>query len=180
MQKQVMPELDKKSLTEQDIRTKFITPALVASNKWDVMDQIREEVYFTKGRVIVHGQFSKRGEPKKADYVLSYKPGSPIAIVEAKDNNHPIGGGMQQALEYADILDVPFVFSSNGDAFLFHDRTGQSQPVERELALAEFPSADDLWQRYQIWKGLTPPQTSVVAQDCRAGASARRRVFFCG
>jgi type I site-specific restriction endonuclease len=83
-----MPELDKKSLTEQDIRTKFITPALAAGNKWDVMNQIREEVYFTKGRVIVRGQSSTRGEPKKADYILSYKPGVRLAVLEAKDNNH--------------------------------------------------------------------------------------------
>src|SRR5471032_958663 len=95
-QQNVMPELDKKSLTEQDIRTKFITPALTVGNKWDVMNQIREEVYFTKGRVIVRGQSSTRGEPKKADYVLSYKPGIRLAVLEAKDNNHPVGGGMQQ------------------------------------------------------------------------------------
>jgi type I restriction enzyme R subunit len=173
-----MPELDKKSLTEQDIRTKFITPALVADKKWDVMSQIREEVYFTKGRVIVRGQSSNRGEPKKADYILSYKPGMPLAIVEAKDNNHSVGGGMQQALEYADILDVPFVFSSNGDAFLFHDRTGQSQPVERELGLDEFPSADDLWQRYCAWKALSSQQVSVVAQDyCQQGPEKEPRYY---
>lgn len=94
-----MPELDKKSLTEQDIRTKFITPALTAGNKWDVMNQIREEVYFTKGRVIVRGQSSTRGEPKKADYVLSYKPGLALAVVEAKDNNHPVGRTTADRLE---------------------------------------------------------------------------------
>lgn len=124
----------------------------------------REEVSFTKGRVIVRGQVSVRGEPKRADYVLSYKPGLPLAIVEAKDNNHSVGAGMQQALEYSDILDVRFVFSSNGDAFLFHDKTGQSDPVEREIALDEFPSADDLWRRYSVWKGLTPAQEVVVSQ----------------
>lgn len=173
-----MSELDKKSLTEQDIRTKFITPAIVAANKWDVMDQVREEVYFTKGRVLVRGKITDRGEPKKADYILSYKPGVTLAVVEAKDNNNPVGGGMQQALEYADALDVPFVFSSNGDAFLFHDRTGQSQPVERELKLEEFPSAEDLWQRYCIWKGLTPAQKSIVAQDyCQQGPDKEPRYY---
>jgi len=173
-----MPEFDKKSLTEQDIRTKFITPALTAGNKWDVMNQIREEVYFTKGRVIVRGQSSTRGEPKKADYVLSYKPGIRLAVLEAKDNNHPVGGGMQQGLEYADILDVPYVFSSNGDAFLFHDHTGQSQPVEQELTLDQFPSAEDLWQRYCIWKGLTTTQTAVVAQDyCLQGPDKEPRYY---
>ncbi len=157
-------ELSKKELSERDICTKFITPALVDGAKWDSMGQIREEVSFTKGRVIVRGQVSVRGEPKRADYVLSYKPGLPLAIVEAKDNNHSVGAGMQQALEYSDILDVRFVFSSNGDAFLFHDKTGQSDPVEREIALDEFPSADDLWRRYSVWKGLTPAQEVVVSQ----------------
>ena len=117
------------------------------------MNQIREEVSFTKGRVIVRGQLSTRGEAKRADYLLSYKPASRLAVIEAKDNNHSVGAGMQQALDYAEILDVPFVFSSNGDAFLFHDRTGQSQPVEREIALDEFPSAEELWQGYCAGRG---------------------------
>ena len=121
--------MNKKDLTEADIRTKFITPALVGANgdKWNVMTQIREEVYFTKGRVIVRGKTVKRGEAKKADYILFYKPDIPIAVVEAKDNNHAVGAGMQQALEYAEILDVPFAYSSNGDAFLEHDRTGDQR-----------------------------------------------------
>jgi type I restriction enzyme R subunit len=173
-----MSDPAKRALSERDICTKFITPALVAGGKWDVMTQIREEVSFTKGRVLVRGKKSSRGEAKRADYVLSYKPGIRLAVLEAKDNNHPVGGGMQQALEYGDTLDVPFVFSSNGDAFLFHDRTGQSDPVERELTLAEFPSAEDLWQRYCLWKGLTPPQTAVVAQDyCEQGPDKEPRYY---
>src|SRR5450759_934325 len=112
-----MADPAKKELSERDICTKYITPALVAGNKWD-QNQIREEVYFTKGRVLVRGQKSSRGEAKRADYVFSYKPGIRLAVMEAKDNNHPVGGGMQQALEYAEPLDVPYVFSSNGDAFL--------------------------------------------------------------
>jgi type I restriction enzyme R subunit len=164
-----MPDPAKRELSERDICTKYITPALMGA-KWDLMNQIREEVYFTKGRVIVRGKISVRGEPKKADYVLYHKPGIPLAVIEAKDNNHSVGAGMQQALDYATTLDVPFVFSSNGDAFLFHDRTGQSAPVEQEIPLAEFPSADDLWQRYCVWKGLSPQQTPVVAQDyCAQG-----------
>lgn len=117
--------MDKKTLTETDIRTKFITPALLGAkgDKWDVMTQMREEVYFTRGRVIVRGKTVKRGEAKKVDYILSYKPNLPLAVVEAKDNNHSVGAGMQQALKYAEILDVPFTYSSNGDAFLEHDRT---------------------------------------------------------
>jgi len=169
---------DKKALSERDICSKFITPALTAGDKWDLMNQIREEVYFTKGRVIVRGQLSTRGDPKRADYILSHKPGIRLAIVEAKDNNHSVGAGMQQALEYAITLDVPFVFSSNGDAFLFHDRTGQSHPVEQELPLDQFPSAEDLWQRYCAWKGLTPQQTSVVAQDyCVQGPDKEPRYY---
>src|SRR5262245_40813565 len=169
--------INKKELTERDICTKFITPALVNA-KWDLMNQIREEVYFTDGRVIVRGHVSTRAEPKRADYLLSYKPGIRLAIVEAKDNHHSIGAGMQQALEYADILDVPFVFSSNGDAFLFHDRTGQSHPVEREIGLDEFPSADELWKSYCDWKGLTPKQEAVVAQDyCVQGEDKAPRYY---
>jgi len=167
----------KRQLSERDICTKFITPALVAAAKWD-QSQIREEVYFTKGRVLVRGKKSGRGEAKRADYLLSYKPGIRLAVMEAKDNNHPVGGGMQQALEYGEILDVPYVFSSNGDAFLFHDRTGQSQPVEQELTLDEFPSAEELWQRYCLWKGLTPPQSAVVAQDyCLQGPDKEPRYY---
>jgi len=106
--------MNKKALTETDIRTKFITPALVGANgdkcngdKWNVMTQIREEAYFTKGRVIVRGKTVKRGEAKKADYILSYKPNLPLAVMEAKDNHHSLGDGMPQALEYAEMLDVP-------------------------------------------------------------------------
>ncbi len=127
-----MSDPAKKDLSERDICTKFITPALTAGNKWDVMSQIREEVSFTKGRVIVRGKLFTRGEPQRADYVLYHKPGIPLAVLEAKDNNHPVGGGMQPALDYAKTLDVPFVFSSNGDAFLFNDHTGQTQESKRK------------------------------------------------
>jgi type I restriction enzyme, R subunit len=159
-----MDKAEKQSLSERDICTKFITPALAAA-KWDVMNQVREEVYLTKGRVIVRGQLSTRGEPKRADYVLYHKPGIPLAVVEAKDNNHPVGGGMQQALDYATTIDAPFAISSNGDAFVLHDLTGNSRPVERELGLDAFPSPAELWQRRCAWKGLTAPQEPIVAQD---------------
>ena len=158
--------MNKKELTEADIRTKFITPALVGPNgdKWGVMTQVREEVYFTKGRVIVRGKAVKRGEPKKADYILYYKPGMPLAVIEAKDNNHA-GAGMQQALDYAEILDIPFAYSSNGDGFLEHDRTATSGAVEREFALDAFPSSADLWARYCTAKGYTATQTAIATQD---------------
>lgn len=138
--------MNKKALTEADIRVSFITPALVGVNgsKWNLHTQIREEVYFTRGRVIVRGKAVKRGEAKKADYILSYKPNLPLAIVEAKDNTHAVGAGMQQALEYAEILDIPFAYSSNGDAFLEHDRTATSGTVTREIPLDQFPSPAEL------------------------------------
>ena len=159
--------MNKKALTEADIRTKFITPALVGPNgdKWNVMTQIREEAYFTKGRVIVRGKTVKRGEAKKADYILSYKPNLPLAVLEAKDNNHAVGAGMQQALEYAEILDVPFAYSSNGDAFLEHDRTATTGTVTREIPLDQFPTPDELWSRYCAAKGWTPGQQKVTTQD---------------
>lgn len=160
--------MNKKSLTETDIRTKFITPAIVGTGdnpKWDLLTQIREEAYFTKGRVVVRGKTVRRGEAKKADYILFYKPNLPIAVIEAKDNTHPVGAGMQQALDYAEILDVPFAYSSNGDAFLEHDRTVTSGPVTRELPLHAFPSPEELWARYRAAKGLTEPQVSVATQD---------------
>jgi type I restriction enzyme R subunit len=162
-----MTDFDKRSLTETDIRTKFITPALVGANgdKWNVMTQIREEVYFTKGRVIVRGKSVKRGEAKKADYILSYKPNLPLAVLEAKDNNHSVGAGMQQALEYAEILDVPFAYSSNGDAFLEHDRTVTGGTVTREIPLDQFPTPEELWARYRNAKGYTANQATIATQD---------------
>lgn len=163
----VSPPMNKKSLSEADIRTKFITPAITGGNgsKWDVMTQIREEFYFTKGRVIVRGKTVKRGEAKKADYILYYKPNIPIAVVEAKDNTYSVGAGMQQALEYAEILDVPFAYSSNGDAFLEHDRTAVGGTVTRVIPLDQFPSPDELWARYRKSKGYNAEQESVATQE---------------
>ena len=171
--------MNKKELTEADIRTKFITPALVPpGGKWDLLIQLREEVYFTKGRVIVRGKTVKRGEAKKADYLLYYKPGIPIAVIEAKDNNESVGAGMQQALEYAEILDVPFAYSSNGDAFLEHDRTGGASTVEREIPLDQFPSPDSLWERYRAAKGYTPAQEVVTTQDYYDDGSGKAPRYY--
>ena len=103
------------------------------------MMQIREEVAFTKGRIIVRGKLVTRGKAKRADYILYYKPNIPIAIIEAKDNCHSVGDGMQQALDYAATLNIPFVFSSNGDGFVFHDSTGLSAEKEASLTLDQFP-----------------------------------------
>jgi len=144
---------NKKNLSERDICTKFITPALTAAG-WDLLSQIREEVAFTKGRIIVRGKLHTRGEQKRADYILYHQANMPLAVIEAKVNSLSVGAGMQQALSYAETLSVPFVFSSNGDGFLMHDRTGLSDKTEQWLALDAFPSPAELWQRYCRWKGL--------------------------
>lgn len=149
--------MSKKSLSERDICTKFITPAILGAG-WDLHTQIREELSFTKGRIIVRGKLHTRGKQKRADYVLYYKSNIPIAVIEAKENNLSVGAGMQQALDYAETLDVPFVFSSNGDAFLMHDRTGLADKVEQELSLDTFPSPEELWARYCRWKGVDTPE----------------------
>jgi type I restriction enzyme, R subunit len=156
--------MDKRNLTERDICTKFITPALRNAG-WDEMLQIREEVSFTKGRIIVRGKLVSRGRAKRADYILYYKPNIPLALIEAKDNSHSVGDGMQQGLEYAATLDIPFVFSSNGDGFVFHDRTGASTAKETDLGLDAFPSPADLWARYAKWKGLEGEAEQIVLQD---------------
>lgn len=145
--------VDKKSLSERDICTKYITPAIIRAG-WDLHSQVREEVSFTKGRIIVRGKLHARGEQKRADYILYYKSNIPLAVIEAKENGYSVGAGMQQALNYADTLGVPFVFSSNGHAFLMHDRTGLADLTEQELTLDAFPSPAQLWQRYCQWKGL--------------------------
>ena len=149
--------MSKKSLSERDICTKFITPAILGAG-WDLHTQIREELSFTKGRIIVRGKLHTRGKQKRADYVLYYKSNIPIAVIEAKENNLSVGAGMQQALDYAETLDVPFVFSSNGDAFLMHDRTGLADKVEQELSLESFPTPEELWARYCKWKGVNTPE----------------------
>jgi len=150
-------------LSERDVCTKRITPALVAAG-WDVQTQIREEVGFTKGRIIVRGRLVTRGKAKRADYVLFYRQ-VPLALIEAKDPSHAVGDGMQQALSYAEALQVPYVFSSNGSAFLFHDRTGAAATLEQTLAMTSFPGPDELWSRYRAWRGLEPEQAALVLQE---------------
>jgi type I restriction enzyme R subunit len=169
--------MNKKDLSERDICTKFITPALTQA-QWDVQGQVREQVYFTKGRIIVRGKLVTRGKAKFADYILYYKPNIPLALIEAKDNNHAVGGGMQQGLEYAATLDIPFVFSSNGDAFLFHDRTGQGVPKETELPLDAFPAPETLWAKYRAWKDLAPAQEQVVLQDYHDDGSGKEPRYY--
>lgn len=154
----------KKTLSERDICSKYITPALISVG-WDLHQQIREEVGFTKGRIIVRGKLITRGKAKRADYILYYKPNIPIALIEAKDNTHSLSSGMQQALAYADILDIPFVYCSNGDGFMEHDRTIAKGKIERDLSLAKFPSPEILWQRYLEWKAIPLESESCLTQD---------------
>jgi type I restriction enzyme R subunit len=128
--------------------------------------------------VIVRGKIAVRGKSKRADYLLHYENNLPLAVVEAKDNHQPLGGGMPQALAYAETLDVPFAFSSNGDGFLFHDRTGQSSPIERALSLDEFPSPADLWARYRKWKGISGESERIVRFPYYEDASGRELRYY--
>ena len=154
--------MNKHHLSEDDISVKFITPALIQSG-WDETTQIRRQVSFTKGRIIVRGKLVSRGKAKKADFVLYFQH-YPIALIEAKKSKFADGHGMQQALDYATTLQVPFVFSSNGNGFVFHDRTGQSVAIESNLALDAFPSPAELWSKYRQWKKLDAAQEKIVLQ----------------
>lgn len=169
--------MDKKTQNETEICQNFITPAIVRAG-WDKPTQIRREFSFTAGQVIVRGKMATRGKKKRADYLLVYQSNLPLAVVEAKDNSHAVGGGMQQALGYAETLDVPFVFASNGDGFLFHDRTGRSSPVEQQLGLDEFPSPEDLWSRYQAWKGLTGEAEQLARQPYHDDPSGKEPRYY--
>lgn len=165
------------TLSERDICTKFISPAIENAG-WDKQTQYLEEVTFTDGKIYVKGRLTTRGARKRADYILYYKPNIPIAIIEAKDNKHSVGAGMQQALAYANILDIPFVFSSNGDGFLFHDKTN-SDKIETNLALHQFPSPAELWEKYKVFKGITSEKaTGIVEQDYFFDGSGRKPRYY--
>ncbi|MBU1172682.1 MAG: DEAD/DEAH box helicase family protein [Proteobacteria bacterium] len=176
--------MDKLKLSERDICTKFITPSIVAAG-WR-QRQLREEVPITEGRIMVRGNLASRisnpevkGGPKRADYVLYAKPNIPIAVIEAKINKHPIGHGMQQALLYAEMLDAPFAFSSNGDGFLMHDRTGLTDQTEKELALKEFPNPEALWTLFETWKGISSePDKSIVDQAYYSDGSGKSPRYY--
>ena len=168
--------MSKKELSESDIRAKYIDPALKNSG-WDEMTQIRREVSYTKGRITVRGKLVSRGKPKKADYVL-YHGEVPLAVIEAKDNKHAMGAGMQQALGYAEDLKTPFVFSSNGDGFVFHDSTGQSPRLETELSLSEFPPPAKLWSYYQRWKGIETEELEFIKQPYHVDGSGKEPRYY--
>lgn len=151
--------MSKKDLTEEDIKLRYITPAM--NNAGWKNEHIRMEYYFTDGRVIFQGKVHARQTGKKADYLLFHAANKPIAIVEAKDNNKPLGGGMQQAMEYAQILDIPFAYSSNGDGFLEHDfLTGK----ETELTLEQFPTPEELYTRLVDARQLSGEALKIVEQ----------------
>ena len=152
--------LNKKELTEEDIKLKYITPAL-QNAEWDIKNQIRCEYYYTAGKINVRENVAQRGKGKKVDYLLSYKSNLPLAIVEAKDNKVPVSHGIQQGMDYAYDLDIPFAYSSNGDAFFEHDMiTGE----ERELKLEEFPTPKQLWNRYLKEKDITPEEEKIITE----------------
>lgn len=169
---------NKKELSERDICTKYINPALEKSG-WDMKRQVREEVSFTDGRIYVKGNISARGKRKRADYILYYKPNIPVAIIEAKDNTYSVKAGIQQGLDYAEILDIPMVYSSNGDAFYEHDRTCSSGNIEQEIPLTGFPSPEEVWQRYKKYKGIeTPKAEKISKQDYFFDGSGRRPRYY--
>lgn len=168
---------DKRELSERDICSKFITPAIEQAG-WDSVTQIREEFALTNGRIIVRGKAHHRAKNKRADYVLFYKPNIPIAIIEAKDNTHSIGDGMQQGLGYAALLDVPFVFSSNGDGFLFHNSIAADGVMEREISLDEFPAPEILWRLWAAHKGITAEQESLITQDYYSDVSNKTPRYY--
>ncbi len=168
--------MDKKKLSETDIVTKYILPAVEGAG-WDKMAQIRQEVKLRDGKVIVRGQMGMRKTVKAADIVLYYKPNLPLAVIEAKANKHEVGKGMQQGLDYARLLDVPFVFASNGDGFIFHDKTNPSA-IETEINLHDFPSPETLWQKFCAYKGYTDAQLPIIQQPYYDDGSGKTPRYY--
>ncbi len=171
-----MGNVNKAKLTETDIITKFILPA-VKKVGWDDMTQIRQEVKLRDGKVVVRGQAAARKKVKSADIVLYHKPNMPLAVIEAKANHHEMGKGMQQGLDYARLLDVPFVFASNGDGFVFHDKTNQTT-LETQICLEDFPTPAQLWDKYCVWKGYTAAQLPIITQDYYDDGSGKAPRYY--
>lgn len=168
--------MNKKLLSEADIKEKFITPAIIKSG-WDEHTQIIREYSITAGRIWVKGKLTARGKKLFADYVL-YISGIPIAIIEAKDNNHSLNSGIQQALKYSNLMDIPFVFSSNGDGFYFHDKTINDSDIEKTLSLDDFPSSDLLWKKYKAFKGIqTEKEEKIILQDYFSDSNRKPRYY---
>ncbi|OED54681.1 DEAD/DEAH box helicase [Aliivibrio fischeri] len=173
--------INKKNLTETDIITKFIMPSIKSAG-WDDMSQIRQEVALRDGKVIVRGQIGMRKTVKKADIVLYHKPSMPLAVVEAKANKHEVGKGIQQGLDYARLLDIPFIFSSNGDGYIFHDKTklgtSEENQLEIHIRLEDFPTPDELWKKFCIWKGYTEAQLPIITQDYYDDGSGKSPRYY--
>jgi len=168
----------KKELSERDICTKYILSALKKAG-WDIETQIREEVSFTDGRIYVKGDKTSRGERKRADFILYYKANIPVAIIEAKSNKFSVNAGIQQGIDYANILDIPVVFSSNGDAFYEHDKTLSNGTIEQEISLYNFPSPAELWQRYKKYKGITQEhEAKIISQNYYFDKSGRSPRYY--
>ncbi|MEF4783782.1 DEAD/DEAH box helicase family protein [Escherichia coli] len=173
-----MAELNLSNLTEADIITKCVMPAILNAG-WDNTTQIRQEVKLRDGKVIVRGKVAARRTVKSADIVLYHKPGIPLAVIEAKANKHEIGKGMQQGIEYARLLDVPFVFAINGDGFIFRDATAaEGECLEKQITLDDFPSPAELWQKFCLWKGYTQAQLPVITQDYYDDGSGKSPRYY--
>ncbi|HAI5584751.1 TPA: EcoAI/FtnUII family type I restriction enzme subunit R [Escherichia coli] len=173
-----MAELNLSNLTEADIITKCVMPAILNAG-WDNTTQIRQEVKLWDGKVIVRGKVAARRTVKSADIVLYHKPGIPLAVIEAKANKHEIGKGMQQGIEYARLLDVPFVFATNGDGFIFRDATAaEGECLEKQITLDDFPSPAELWQKFCLWKGYTQAQLPVITQDYYDDGSGKSPRYY--
>ncbi len=173
-----MAELNLSNLTEADIITKYVMPAILNAG-WDNTTQIRQEVKLRDGKVIVRGKVAARRTVKSADIVLYHKPGIPLAVIEAKANKHEIGKGMQQGIEYARLLDVPFVFATNGDGFIFRDATAaEGECLEKQITLDDFPSPAELWQKFCLWKGYTQAQLPVITQDYYDDGSGKSPRYY--
>ena len=173
-----MAELNLSNLTEADIIAKCVMPAILNAG-WDNTTQIRQEVKLRDGKVIVRGKVAARRTVKSADIVLYHKPGIPLAVIEAKANKHEIGKGMQQGIEYARLLDVPFVFATNGDGFIFRDATAaEGECLEKQITLDDFPSPAELWQKFCLWKGYTQAQLPVITQDYYDDGSGKSPRYY--
>ncbi|OOJ23096.1 DEAD/DEAH box helicase [Escherichia coli] len=173
-----MAELNLSNLTEADIITKCVMPAILNAG-WDNTTQIRQEVKLRNGKAIVRGKVAARRTVKSADIVLYNKPGIPLAVIEAKANKHEIGKGMQQGIEYARLLDVPFVFATNGDGFIFRDATAaEGECLEKQITLDDFPSPAELWQKFCLWKGYTQAQLPVITQDYYDDGSGKSPRYY--
>lgn len=169
---------DKKQLTEQEIRSQFISPAVVDVAGWNLNSQVREEYPIQLGKIKIKGKNAYRAKAGKADYVLFYKPNIPIAVIEAKDNRHTPGEGMQQALRYGEAMDVPFVYSTNGDRFVEHDRFAKDRPPERELKMDEFPTPWELWERFKQYKSLTGEQERIYLHDYYMDRTGKKPWYY--